>query len=56
MHHSSNYPRFDVLISLKIVFTLTNGADPDETLHLWHFICVFTVCHSTCLGVLSIQG
>ena len=28
---------YDVFISLKMTFTLPNGADPDEMPYLWHF-------------------
>ena len=31
-------------------FVLENSADPDEMLHMQHFIWVFTVCKSTALG------
>ena len=50
-----------VLFCLKIFFTLTNSVDPDEMQHyaafyfMLHFIWVFTVCKSTCLGVSRIQ-
>ena len=33
-----------IFLSVKIDFVLANSADPDEMLH---FICVFTVYHST---------
>ena len=34
-------------ISLKIIFNLTNSADPDEMQLFMAFIWVFTVCQST---------
>ena len=40
-------------LSLKIEFVLANSADPD---FMWHFIWVFTVCHSTSLGFLDLEG
>ena len=37
---------------LKIVSVLENNVEPDEMPHnMWHFIWVFTVCQSNCLGV-----
>ena len=44
------------ICKLYDVFTLTNGADPDEMPFFLHFFWVFTVCLSTYLGVLHIQG
>ena len=41
-----------VLFSPKMVFVLANSKDPEE---MQHFICVFTVCQSTPLGVCSLQ-
>ena len=44
----SEVPNYDVFISLKVDFTLTNGVDPDEMPDfLRHFIWVFTVCRRT---------
>ena len=48
---SNNY----VLHSQKIAFTLANSADPDEMSFLRHFLCVFTVCQISPIGVSSIQ-
>ena len=42
----------NVFLSLEIDFVLANSADPDE---MPHFIWVFTVCQSTCLGVSAPQ-
>ena len=36
---------------LKIDFVFANGADSDEMPFIW----VFTVCQSTCLGVIGLQ-
>ena len=47
-----------IFLSLNIVFVLNvaNSADPDEMSHtMRHFICVFTVCQSTCCGVTGPQ-
>ena len=51
-------PNYYVFLSVGIVFTFTNSVDPDEMqmkCHtLRHFIWVFTVYQSICLGVSSI--
>ena len=44
--------KYCIFLSEDIFFTLTNSVDPDE---MHHFIRVFTVCKSTCLGVSRIQ-
>ena len=50
-HHKLLFP-YKLFLSLKIVLVLANSTDPGE---MWHFICVFTACQSTHLGVTSIQ-
>ena len=44
-----------ILTSAEFLFIFTNSVDPDEISMLLHFIGVFTVCKSTCLGVSRIQ-
>ena len=39
----------------KMLGSKAISADSDETLYLCHFICIFTVCQSTHLGVSSKQ-
>ena len=41
------FSKIRCFIALKIIFTLTNSADPDEMQHFVAFIWVFTVCIST---------
>ena len=31
--HRLSFPKYDIVLSLRIVFTLTNSVDPDEMLH-----------------------
>ena len=42
-----------IYLSLKIDFILENSADPYEMPRKRHFLLVFTVCQSTCLGFFS---
>ena len=37
--HGSEFQYYDVFISLKIVFIITNRADPDEMPHFGNFGC-----------------
>ena len=53
--HKLKFLNYDVFLSLKIVLTTAKSVDTDEMHILWHFIWVFTVCQSTCLGGFSIQ-
>ena len=47
--------KFNKYIAFVCLFflTFTNSVDPDE---MQHFILVFTVCKSTCLGVPEYKG
>ena len=42
---------FYVFLSMKAVVILANSADPNKM----HFIWVFTICKSTCVGVSPLQ-
>ena len=44
----SKFLNDEVVMSLKIVFILANGANPDK---MPSYIWVYTVCQSTCLSV-----
>ena len=44
-----------VSVSQDYVFILANSTDPDEMLHMQHFIWVCTVCQSTHLRVPGMQ-
>ena len=49
----SEFPHYDVFISLKIVFTITKVQTLMKFRILQHFIWVFTVCQRTYIGSYS---
>ena len=49
------FSKLYIFLSVNVVVTLVNTADPDEMQQMLHFIWVFTVCQSTHLAVSSIK-
>ena len=52
--NGNNFQKYGIFLS-ENHFVLANSANPDEMYLMRHFIWVFTVCHSTHLGVSSPQ-
>ena len=53
--HRSEFPNYDIFLSLKIVLTKAKTVDQMKCHLMWHFIWVFTFCQIIRLWVSRIQ-